>query len=212
MKSIYDIYCMLFQAYGMQNWWPAESEFEMMAGAILTQNTSWSNVERALGNFGVNLTPEFIQGSSVEELGAIVRPSGFFNQKAVRLKGIAKWFEKYDFSVEAVKASPPEKIRNELLGLDGIGFETADSIMLYAFEKPYLVIDAYTVRVFTRLGFKLPGGYDETRQYFENKLPYKNALFNEFHALIVRHAKLYCKKQPCCAGCPLEDECLAHHS
>ena len=207
MKSLYEIYRMLFEAYGEQHWWPAESAFEMMTGAILTQNTSWSNVRRAIANFGDNLTPDFIIACPLQELRLIIRPSGFFNQKAVRLKGLAQWFKKYGCNVIIVNLKKPEKIRDELLSLDGVGCETADSIMLYAFGLPYFVIDAYTKRVFARLCFDMPETYDGIRRYFESRLPPDSALFNEFHALIVKHAKMHCKAQPACTGCPLERVC-----
>jgi endonuclease-3 related protein len=207
MKPLKDIFRMLFGAYGEQHWWPAGSPFEMMTGAILTQNTSWSNVERAIANFGGALTPDFVIGCPLEELRLIVRPSGFFNQKAGRLKGLARWFKSYGCDVEAVNRNAPEKIRAELLSLGGVGRETADSIMLYAFGRPYFVIDAYTRRVFARLGCDLPETYEGIRDYFESRLPRDSALFNEFHALIVRHAKVRCKAQPDCPGCPLESAC-----
>ena len=210
MKELYDIYNMLYISYGMQYWWPADSVFEMMVGAILTQNTSWSNVERALNNFGSNLTPDYIINCQMEELCAIIRPSGFFNQKAPRLKSLAQWFKKYNYDIEQIKSENHEKIRNELLQINGVGYETADSIMLYAFDKPYLVIDAYTIRIFTRLGFDLPKDYESIRNYFENRLPYRNALFNEFHALVVKHAKLFCKTKPACEECSLKGVCSFH--
>jgi endonuclease-3 related protein len=207
MKRLYEIYDLLFEAYGPQHWWPAESTFEMITGAILTQNTSWSNVEQAIANLGINLSPDFIASCPEDELNLIIRPTGFFRQKTGRLKGLAQWFMKYDCDADRIANENPEKIRTELLELNGVGYETADSIMLYAFDKPFFVVDTYTKRVFTRLGFHLPEAYDETRHYFESRLPYKSSLFNEFHALIVKHAKQYCKKHPICEGCPLDGIC-----
>lgn len=211
MTNIYDIYCTLFSRYGMQHWWPAETPFEMMVGAILTQNTSWSNVELALRNFGSTPTPDLILSLSEEKLGEIIRPSGYYNQKARRLKNLSRWFKLYNCDAELVKSENPGKIRAELLALDGIGFETADSIMLYAFGKPYFVIDTYTKRLFNRLGFKIPEKYDDIRLFFERRLPYRDALFNEFHALIVIHAKSYCRKSPLCLECPLKLKCAYYN-
>ena len=207
MKRLYEIYCILFETYGPQHWWPADSVFEMMAGAILTQNTAWVNVSRSLDNFGLNLTPEYVLNCPMDELAAIVKPSGYYNQKAARLKGLAAWFQKYGFDVERIKEEDPEKIRNELLALDGVGLETADSIMLYAFDKPYFVIDAYTKRIFSKLNYELPQGYEEIRHYFETRLPYRSALFNEYHALIIKLAKDHCKSRPDCKNCPLGHFC-----
>ena len=209
MISLTQVYDRLFEAYGRQHWWPANSPFEMMVGAILTQNTAWTNVERAIANFGGRLSPEFILACPVEDLMAIIRPSGFFSQKAPRLKRLAQWFTSYGCDVAAVRRENPEKIRGELLALSGVGRETADSILLYAFAQPYFVVDAYTRRIFTRLGFPLPGAYDEVRFFFERALPRGGRLYNEYHALIVRHAKAHCKAKPACEGCPLKNACSA---
>lgn len=207
MISFKDIYISLFRCYGEQHWWPAKTPFEMMVGAILTQNTAWSNVEKAIANFNGAPEPDFILKAGLDEIAAIVRPSGFFNQKAVRLKRLTEWYFRYDCNIEALKASDPEKIREELLSLSGVGRETADSILLYALEKPYFIIDAYTRRVFDRLGLDTAGDYDDVRRVFEHELPRDAALYNEYHALIVYHAKTRCKKAPACSGCPLISFC-----
>lgn len=205
--NLFDIYKLLSDAYGKQHWWPADTAFEMMTGAILTQNTSWSNVEYAIANFGTDLTPEYILSCPLKELKIKIRPSGFYNQKALRLKYLAEWFAKYDYDIEKVKSKNPEKLRTELLKVNGIGNETADSILLYAFEKTYFVIDSYTKRIFTRLGFNLPDNYDEIRIYFESRIPRSVTLYNEYHALIVKLAKTHCKTFPICNKCPLEGIC-----
>lgn len=207
VMNLKDIFEKLYKAYGPQHWWPAETPFEMMTGAILTQNTAWSNVEKAILNFGGRLSPEFVLGIDTEELAQIIRPSGFFNQKAQRLKHLAEWFKIYDFDIDRIKSLDPESIRQELLSISGVGPETADSIMLYAFDFPYFVVDAYTRRIFSRLGFELPDGYEEIRSLFENSLERDADLFGEYHALIVRLAKEHCKKVPDCSGCPLSDIC-----
>lgn len=207
-KSLLNIYSLLFDAYGEQHWWPAQTPFEMMCGAILTQNTAWGNVEKAIANFGGRLNPALILAIDTTELAVIIRPSGFFNQKAERLKALAAWFDRYDCDTKAVSMLDPETVRGELLAISGVGRETADSIMLYAFGKPFFVVDAYTRRIFGRLGFTLPDDYEGIRTMFEVELAGENsqddaALYNEYHALIVRHAKLHCKKTTICADCPL---------
>lgn len=206
--SLYEVFPLLLAAYGPRHWWPAKTPFEMMTGAILTQNTSWANVERAIGNFGANLTPQFILKCDTAALAGVIRPSGYYNQKAARLKTLARWFEGYGFDIERVRAQAGETLRAELLSLCGVGQETAYSMLLYAFDKPYFVVDAYTRRLLERLGYALPGGYDELRLAIEESLPQDLYLYNEFHALIVEHAKRRCKKAPDCAGCPLARRCV----
>lgn len=205
--NLMDIYQKLFAAFGEQHWWPAKTPFEMMTGAILTQNTAWSNVEKAIANFDDNLSPEFILEISQDELAEIIRPSGFFNQKAARLKTLAAWFKRYGCDIDRLRSQDPETIRRELLSLSGVGRETADSIMLYALAKPYFIVDAYTRRVFTRLGLSLPEDYDDVRNIVERSIPRDADLYGEFHALIVKLAKLNCKKKPNCEGCPLISSC-----
>lgn len=202
----------LYGAFGPQHWWPAKTPFEMMVGAILTQNTAWSNVEKALNNFEGRLSPQFICEASEKELAEIIRPSGFFNQKVLYLKALVSWFENYNCSVEFIREHDSSKTRRELLSLQGVGFETADSIMLYAFNRPYFVIDAYTKRIFTRLGCPLPKNYEDIRALFESELPRDAAFYNEYHALIVYLAKVNCKKIPACNGCPLCRICKSANS
>lgn len=202
-----DIFLKLFRAFGNQHWWPAKTPFEMMTGAILTQNTSWSNVKKALDNFGDRLSPDFVIGAESEELAQIIRPSGFFNQKAKRLKSLSEWYKKYNCDTEKIKAADPVRIRKELLNISGVGRETADSIMLYAFDFPYFVVDAYTRRIFTRLRMNVPDDYDDVRTEVESEIGRDVSLLGEFHALIVRLAKENCMKKPVCETCPLKDIC-----
>lgn len=204
LLHVYDI---LFKAFGPQHWWPAKTPFEMMVGAILTQNTAWLNVEKALKNFDGKLSPEFILESTTEDIAEIIRTSGFFNQKAVRLKKLAEWFAGYNCNIDRIRAIDSEIMRKELLSLPGVGRETADSIMLYALKHPYFVIDAYTRRIFSRIGFMLSDDYEGIRNYFESNLPHNAPLFNEYHALIVYLAKFYCRKNPECEHCPLLNCC-----
>ncbi len=192
---------------GKKSWWPADSAFEMMAGAILTQNTNWKNVEKALTNLGDKLQPRFILESSNEELAELIRPSGYHNQKALKLKALCTWFEKYDFDIEKATKAEKETLREELLQIKGVGKETADSILVYALNKTSFVIDAYTRRIFDRLGFNVPADYDEFRNIFEQSVPGNIKTYDYYHGLIVEHAKQFCTKIPQCRECPLHSIC-----
>ncbi|MCL2082772.1 MAG: endonuclease III domain-containing protein [Oscillospiraceae bacterium] len=201
------IYGMLHAHYGDLNWWPAKTPYEVMVGAVLTQNTAWSNVERAIVNFDGRLSPEFISKASCEELTEIIRPAGFFNQKAVYLKAATEWYAGYDFDISSVKKEPLEKLRAGLLAVKGIGRETADSILLYAFGLPSFVVDAYTVRLCERYPLDAGRGYEEVKAYFESSVPKDTKFYNNYHALIVINGKEYCRRKPVCIGCPLYQVC-----
>lgn len=207
IADIIRIYNKLYASFGPQHWWPAKTPFEMMTGAILTQNTAWTNVEKALANFSGRLSPQFIRDVKLEELAAIIRPSGFFNQKAPRLKRLAEWFLSYNCDTARLAAENGNVLRKQLLSLSGVGPETADSILLYAIHKPFFVVDAYTRRIFTRMGYNIPDEYENIRAMLERAIPHDEKLYGEFHALIVKLAKLYCKSIPVCTGCPLAKEC-----
>ncbi|HWQ89562.1 MAG TPA: endonuclease III domain-containing protein [Desulfitobacteriaceae bacterium] len=210
MKGLTRIYDILFREYGQRYWWPASTPYEMMVGAILTQNTAWTNVEKALANFEGRLSPQFIASVSGEELARIIRPSGYYNQKALRLKALTAWFEKYSYEIEKTRAGEGPTLRTELLSVQGIGRETADSILTYALNKPFFIVDAYTRRLLSRFGCAVDdvtGSYEDLRLRIENTIPRDLKLYNEFHALIVEHAKRYCRKLPLCAGCPLKAVC-----
>ncbi|MRR09431.1 endonuclease III domain-containing protein [bacterium] len=201
------IYRILLKRFGPQHWWPGDTPFEVMAGAILTQNTNWRNVERAIANLkGAGLLePRRIGSATNARLPELVRPSGFFNQKAAYLREYCRYYvATYGADVERMRAVSTKRLREELLSLRGIGPETADSILLYALGKPVFVIDAYTRRVFSRHGV-LDGRapYRELQGRFMSRLPRSARLYNEYHALIVRLAKEHCRKTPICAGCPL---------
>lgn len=202
------LYELLLSYYGEQEWWPANSPYEVMVGAILTQNTAWGNVEMAIARFEGNLNPEFIRDLEMEALKEIIRPSGFFNQKAVYLKSLTSWYSQYNYDASILRREPMEKIRNELLGVKGIGPETADSILLYAFNFPSFVVDTYTMRLCERYSVCAGKNYNAVKQYFEQIFEPDAALYNNFHALIVTHAKTHCRKTPVCAGCPLEETCV----
>ena len=205
--QLMEIYTRLRREYGDPQWWPANSPYEVIVGAILVQNTNWGNVEKAFANFGDRLAPEFVMGLERIELAEIIRPAGFFNQKSEYLQNVTRWFSKYEYSVEKVRAVPMNGIRKELLSIKGIGRETADAILLYAFEFPSFVVDAYTIRLLERLPLPIKRDYDSIKMYFEKHLEHDVKLFNEYHALIVLHAKAHCRKAPACENCPLSDMC-----
>ena len=207
METLTIIYNMLLDDYGTRHWWPAKTPFEMMVGAILTQNTTWTNVEKAINNLGENLAPEFIASVPVEELAKIIRSSGYYNQKAIKLKGLTEWFGRYSFDVEKAREVDGQVLRDELLSVKGVGRETADSILTYALNKTFFVVDTYTKRILGRLGYEIPKNYDDLRLRIEKSIPKDLSIYNGFHALIVEHAKRYCKKTPDCEGCPLEALC-----
>lgn len=202
------LYHRLYRAFGPQHWWPAKTPFEVMVGAILTQNASWQNVERAIANLKRHrlLAPKALLGLPVRRLQQLLRPSGFFRVKEKRLRALVSFLqEQYDGDIARMRRAPLPQLRTELLAVHGVGRETADSILLYALEKPVFVIDAYTRRVLTRHGLaRVDTDYDEVRAMFEQALPRSVRLYNEFHALFVRLAKTYCRTRPVCTGCPLE--------
>ena len=204
----------LLTAYGPQYWWPAETPFEVMVGAILTQNTAWQNVERAIANLRDNraLDARVILYCPTAVLAEWLRPSGYFNIKAARLQNFCRWYLARG-GLSALQQWPTERLRHGLLSVNGVGPETADDMLLYAFQRPVFVIDAYTRRLFSRLGLlDARAGYERLRRAFESALPADVALFNEYHALIVQHAKQHCRKRPCCEGCPLRNLCVDGNS
>jgi endonuclease-3 related protein len=205
------IYSKLFSRYGNLHWWPAQTPYEVIVGAILTQNTAWGNVEKAIANFGGDLSPERVLTLPSGDLADIIHPAGFFYQKSGYLHEVTHWFERYGFSIEAVSHLPLERVRSELLSLKGVGRETADSILLYAFGFPSFVIDAYTMRLLSRLPIDVEKSYDVVKALFESNLPQETALYNNYHALIVINAKDHCRKKACCEDCPLADICGQSH-
>jgi endonuclease-3 related protein len=205
--TLISIYETLFAHYGDLHWWPAKTPYEVILGAVLTQNTAWGNVEKAIANFGGRLSPEAVAGAGFAELTEMIRPAGFFNQKAGYLKAVTAWFAKYGYDASAVRREPLVKLRADLLGIKGIGQETADSILLYAFEFPTFVVDAYTARLCARYPLDAGKGYAAMKACFEDSLPRSAEIYNRFHALIVVNGKEHCRKKPVCAGCPLSSTC-----
>lgn len=193
--------------FGHRNWWPGDTRFEMCVGAILTQNTAWKNVAKAIANLKAAdaLDPFKIHNMSQEELAEQIRPAGYYNIKAARLKHlVGHLVERHAGDLDSLFALSLDDLRNELLGINGVGKETADSIVLYAAHKPIFVVDAYTLRVLTRHGLMgEQADYDTAQDLFHANVPRDTALYNDFHAQFVAVGHNYCKKKPLCAECPL---------
>lgn len=207
--TLREVYRRLHDAYGPQHWWPGDSRFEIMVGAVLTQNTAWTNVERAIANLkrARALVPEAIVAAPHARLARWLKPSGYFNIKARRLKSMCRWLIAQG-GVRALARMNTHDLRAALIRVHGIGPETADDIVLYAFHRPVFVIDAYTRRIFARLGLiKGDEGYEHLRHGFEHDLDPDVAMFNEYHALIVKHGKDVCRKRPRCSVCCLAAVC-----
>jgi endonuclease-3 related protein len=201
----------LAEHFGPLHWWPADSPFEVVIGAFLTQNTAWRNVELAIAALkrAVPLTPQAICGLERQRLEELIRPAGFFRQKAQRLQLFSgDLLEHYQGDLDAMLAGPLPQVRRYLLEFKGVGPETADSILLYAAHRPSFVVDAYTRRLLQRYGI-LQGGesYEQIRTLFMENLPRQTDLFNEYHALIVEQCKIFCRKRPLCDSCPLQPHC-----
>lgn len=208
-----DVYRKLYRRYGPQGWWPGDGPFDVVIGAILTQAAAWTNVELAIANLkAANCwSLEAIHRRPEEELAAIIRPSGYFNAKARKLKAFAWHIETiYEGRLQGFLSLEAEELRAELLSIHGVGPETADDIILYAAGKPSFVIDTYTRRIVQRLGIvpeERSQTYASYQALFHDNLPGDVVLFNEYHALLDRHAKEACAKIPRCAGCCLQDVC-----
>jgi len=223
------IYRLLKKKYGSQGWWPiVDSEtglscygvikkkpdydeiVEIITGSILTQGVAWTNVEKAISNLkkaGL-LQPLKIKKASISVIAELIRPSGYFNQKALKLKNFIEWFEKWDFSFDNLLHHTTPVVRRELLSIRGIGPETADSILLYAFNRKIFVVDAYTKRIFSRLGIIAPeSGYGEVQSFFHSCFTGNVKMFNDYHALIVVHGKDICRTKPLCNQCSIRDYC-----
>jgi endonuclease-3 related protein len=207
-EQLTEIYQLLFDRFGPQSWWPGETQFEIITGAILTQNTSWANVEKAIANLNSAnlLTPEKLYHLNVSQLAELIRPAGYYNIKAKRLKSFLSWlFHSYDGRLENLENLDTDRLRAELLAIKGIGRETADSILLYAFGRLIFVVDAYTARVAVRHRLIEPDAdYEQLRELFQSNLPQDSQLFNEYHALLVRLGKEFCRPNAKCPHCPLE--------
>ncbi len=213
-ERLLDIYSKLLASYGPQSWWPAQSPFEVMIGAVLVQSTAWSNVEKAIANLAAveALTPEAIRRLETAELARLVYPSGYYNAKARKLKALVRYLdERYSDDVGAMSRRDTANLRRELLAVHGIGEETADDILLYALGHPIFVVDAYTRRLVVRLGLmhESDASYSACQTLFMDNLKPDATMFNECHALIVRHGVEHCRKRPSCEGCALLEMCPA---
>lgn len=212
-RKVHAIYGKLYSYFGPQRWWPAKTPFEVIAGAILTQNTSWANVEKAINNLRKHdlLRPEKLYKLPQKKLASLIRPAGYYNIKAKRLKEFMNFlFKNYKGSLRRMSLRDTAFLRNDLLSVKGIGPETADSILLYALNKPVFVVDAYTKRIFSRHRLiKEEAGYDSAQELFMQNLKPDIGLFNEYHALLVKLGKEFCRKRnPKCELCPLKQKKL----
>ncbi len=208
VRSVYD---RLLAHFGPRRWWPAESPFEVCVGAVLTQNTAWSNVEKAIANLKTAgaLSPAKLMALDDTELASLIKPSGYFNLKTRRLKALVRFLvEQGGSNFSAFAEETDATFREKLLAVYGVGPETADSILLYAFDRPLFVCDAYTRRIAGRLGLCPPeSDYRHLQAFFTTHLPLDVALFNDYHAQLVALGATYCKPRPRCESCPLDDMC-----
>ncbi len=208
--ELIQVYKILLKHFGKQYWWPADTPFEVIIGAILTQNTNWNNVRKVIDKLKEEklLAPYLLDKADLRHLENITRSAGFYRQKASRIRNFTQYLRKhYNYNLNKFFAKPKMELREELLELKGIGKETADSIILYAAQKSIFVIDAYTKRMSHRLGITQIDDYENLRKFFEDRLPIDIKIYNEFHALIVELGKNYCKTKPLCYICPLKGRC-----
>lgn len=207
-KILKGVYNRLHTHYGPQHWWPGETPFEVIVGAILTQNTNWTNVEKAIFNLKSKglLDPNKLLDLHPGRLAALIKPAGYYNVKTKRLKNFLRYFvDRFEGEIGKMRRLSVDVLKEELLGVNGVGRETADSIILYALEKPIFVVDAYTYRIFSRHSFITEDlEYDELQSFFMDNLANDVPLFNEYHALLVRLGKEFCRPKPRCEECPLK--------
>ena len=213
-QTLLNIHHQLIDRYGPQHWWPAEAPFEIIVGAILTQSAAWRNVEKAIANLkeAKALSPKALRQLSLAELARLIHPCGYYNAKALKLKSFAHWLgEDYEDNLNKLFANDTDCLRQQLLPIHGIGQETADSIILYAANKPVFVIDAYTRRIINRIGLAPDSNsYSAYQSLFMNNLPTDARLFNEYHALLICLAKDSCHNRPRCQQCCLSNICQSY--
>jgi len=229
MNNLEKIYSTLLCKYKKQGWWPIfsvekglseygvaapkndDDRFEIIIGAILTQNVAWKNVEKALASLKKNkiLLPRKLHKSDNELIASCIKPAGYYNQKTIKIKNFLNWFSGINYSFDVMQKMETEELRGMLLEINGIGPETADSILLYAMGKKIFVVDAYTKRIFSRLNLvSIDDSYGAIQSFFQNEFKGTVKKYNEFHALIVTHGKDICKNKPLCTGCCLNPTCL----
>jgi endonuclease-3 related protein len=210
-RALADIYRRLLDGFGPQYWWPADEPFEVIVGAILTQSAAWGNVEKAIANLKAAevLSPARLRRLQLPRLARLVRSCGYYNAKALKLKSFAFWLgNHYNDDLDRLFAVNTDDLRQQLLSVHGIGQETADSILLYAAGKPVFVIDAYTRRILSRIGLSpAKDSYAVYQAFFMGHLPPDAKLFNEYHALLVRLGKEFCRRRPLCSPCYLNPIC-----
>jgi endonuclease-3 related protein len=215
-RRLLEVYQQLMDCYGPQSWWPALEPFEVIVGAILTQSAAWANVEKAINNLKAAgaLSPAALRRLPLAEVAGLIHPSGYYNAKALKLKAFVNWlWENYDDDLDKLFDGSVDLLRQQLLAVHGVGEETADSIILYAANKPVFVIDAYTRRIVSRIGLAPQhNSYAAYQSLFMSNLPADVRLFNEYHALLVHLAKDVCRKQPLCSRCRLNSLCQYHAS
>lgn len=209
MPNTLQLYRKLFDSLGPQQWWPADSPWEVMIGAVLVQNTAWKNVERAIENLREAdlILPQRLVEINQAELSELIKPAGYYRLKAKRLQNLMRFVvDEYDSSLEVMKNVEMQRMRAELLTVNGVGPETADSILLYALEQPALVVDTYTLRIFARHGWIDYGAdYHQLQEHLASELPEDVSTYNELHALLVHVGHHYCRRQPKCQECPLRE-------
>lgn len=208
LNRLMHIYDTLYNSFGPQRWWPADTQFEVVVGAVLTQQAPWKNVETAIGNLRKHglLDPERLANADLKLVRKLIQPAGFYNVKSRRLKKIAALYPR----MRELSRKSLDEARQGILEIDGIGPETADSILLYAFGMPTFVVDAYTKRFVKRYGFAKGWkkvDYETTKRFFEENIERNAVVYNEFHALIVELGKRHCRTKPLCGGCPLGKSC-----
>ena len=201
----------MYSHYGPQGWWPGDTPFEIAVGAILTQNVAWVNVSKAIANLKEEklVTPKKLAGADPDIVKSLIRPAGYYNQKAQTLRDFLSWFSRYRYSFSMLQKRSTDELRRELIMINRIGPETADSILLYALERKLFVVDAYTKRIFSRVGvLNEKEGYQQVQEFFHRDFSGEIQEYNEYHALIVAHGKDVCKKNPLCDHCCIKNLCL----
>ncbi|MCF7506557.1 endonuclease [Vibrio sp. L3-7] len=201
------VFDILEQHYGYFDWWQTDAPYQIMLGAILVQNTNWKNAEKAIDNLGEDCNPKAVAMMDIDELAQKIRSSGYYNQKAIKLKAVTEWFSKYQYDMSVVRKQDKDQLRKELLEVKGIGGETADAILVYAIGKPSFVIDAYARRIFTRNGLDVPKSYEKFRALMESVIPLDTQRYAYYHGLLVEHGQQFCNPKPKCEHCPLNQGC-----
>lgn len=206
-RLIRGVFHSLEEHYGWFDWWPTSDPYQIMMGAILVQNTNWKNAEKALDNLGKTIAPQQVADMELDTLAQAIRSSGYYNQKAFKLKAMTQWFADYNYDIQAVRAQDTEVLRKQLLAVKGIGGETADAILVYAIGKASFVIDAYARRIFERNGLVVPKSYEKFHDLMEAVIPPNTKTYGYYHGLLVEHGQQFCHPKPKCEQCPLVAQC-----